>query len=143
MEGSKMAKSRKSVLIGTILAAVLLAGLVGGVALAQTTASTDSGHSIMGRVAAILGIDQQKVEDAFAQAQKEAEVEALDARLKTMVEEGTITQPQADQYKAWWQSRPDVLEGTGLPGVGGRGVRGFGGQPPEPRLTPTQPTTTE
>lgn len=34
--------------------------------------------------------------------------EALDNRLKCLVEKGKITQEQADQYKQWWQSRPDM-----------------------------------
>jgi hypothetical protein len=61
----------------------------------------------LGRVAAILGIEQQKVEDAFKQANREMADKALDKRLQTMVENGRITQEQADQYKDWWTARPD------------------------------------
>jgi LPS O-antigen subunit length determinant protein (WzzB/FepE family) len=34
--------------------------------------------------------------------------EALDNYLQKLVDEGKITQEEADQYKAWWESRPDI-----------------------------------
>lgn len=103
---------RKTVLIIAVLAAVLLAGSIGGIALAQTgvtdNATTTTGKTLLGRVAAILGIDQQKLENAVAQARDEQQAAALDSYLAKLVEKGTITQAQADQYKQWWQSRPDT-----------------------------------
>lgn len=103
-----MLRSKKFIIISVIVAVVLTAA-VAGVALAQTGGSdAQTGQTtLMGRVAAILGIDQQKVEDAFSQAKKEMADEALDAKLKAMVENGKITQDQADQYRTWWQARPD------------------------------------
>ena len=62
----------------------------------------------MVRVAEILDIDQQELEDAFKQAMGEKCQEALDTRFQKMVEEGEMTQAQADEYKDWLQSRPDV-----------------------------------
>jgi len=74
--------------------------------------------------------------------------EALDSYLQELVDEGKITQDEADQYKAWWQARPDMepfrqqleewqqarpdiqlrfgFEGGGFPGM--HGMRGFGGR---------------
>jgi len=105
-----MWRKRKWIIAAAILAVVvLLAGSVGGVALAQTSSTGDNPEkTLLARVAAILGIDQQKLEDAFAQAQKEMRDEALDSRLRGLVEKGKITQEQADQYRQWWQSRPDI-----------------------------------
>ena len=113
---------KKYVIIGLLVGAVMMAGIVGGVALAQTTGAADSSSTtLMARVAAILGIDQQKVEDAFAKAQQEMQTEAMDSQLKALVEAGTLTQEQADQYKTWWHAMPDVPDGIGLPGIGGAG----------------------
>ena len=139
-----MLRRKRFVIIG-LLAAVVLVGSLAGLALAQTV---DAGQpkTLLARVAAILGIDQQKVEDAFSQAQREMRDEALDSYLKNMVDQGKITQQQADQYKSWWQARPDTL----LPGPLGRhfgfhgfrggmkGGRGFfwGGPIPTPAPTP-------
>ena len=139
-----MLRGKRFVIIG-LLAAVVLVGSLAGLALAQTV-DTGQPQTLLARVAAILGIDQQKVEGAFAQAQREMQNEALDSYLKNLVDQGKITQQQADQYKSWWQARPDTL----LPGPSGRdfGFRGFrggmkggrgfywGGPPPIPSPTP-------
>jgi len=99
----------KKLIVAVLAATVLLVGSIGGLALAQTESASDSsGKTLLARVAAILGIDQQKLENAFAQAQREMRDEALDKYLKNLVDQGKITQEQADQYKKWWQSRPDV-----------------------------------
>ena len=104
-----MWRSKKFIIVAVVAAIVLLVGSIGGVAFAQTGSTSDgSGKTLLARVAAILGIDQKKVEDAFAQAQREMREEALDNYLKGLVTEGKITQEQADQYKKWWQSRPDI-----------------------------------
>ncbi len=134
-----MWKSKKFILIA-VLVALVLVGSLAGVAFAQTGSASDgSGKTLLARVAAILGIDQQKVEDAFAQAQSEMQEEALDSYLKNLVDQGKITQEQADQYKKWWQSRPDMGQYRqqlkewqeampDLPfGFGFRGYRGFHG----------------
>lgn len=34
--------------------------------------------------------------------------EALDRYLQNLVDEGKITEEEADQYKQWWQARPDM-----------------------------------
>lgn len=99
----------KKVIIAVVVAVVLLVGSIGGVALAQTgSTSQDSGKTLLARVATILGIDQKKVEDAFAQAQREMRDESLNNYLKNLIDQGKITQPQADEYKKWLQSRPDA-----------------------------------
>jgi hypothetical protein len=104
-----MWRKRKWIIAAVLAVVILLAGSIGSVALAQTGSTSDgSGKTLLARVAAILGIDQQKLEEAFAQAQKEMRDEALDNQLKGLVEKGNITQEQADQYKQWWQSRPDM-----------------------------------
>ncbi len=128
-----MWRKKKLVIIGVLVAAVLLVGGVAGVALAQTgsTDNTTPANTLLARVATILGIDQQKVEDAFTQAKKEMQDEALDNYLAKLVEQGKITQEQADQYKTWWSSRPEGLAGFGFRGHGGfrgmGGMRGLGG----------------
>ena len=103
-----MWRRKKFIIIG-LLATVLLVGSIGGVALAQTGNGDDSQpKTLLARVAEILGIDQQKLEDAFAQAQSDMRDEALDSRLQKLVDEGKITEEEAAQYKAWWQARPDM-----------------------------------
>ncbi len=106
--------SKKTKILVAILAAVVVLAVGGVVAVTAeegaSTNATTSGKTLLARVAAILGIDQQKLESAFTQAQGEMQNEALDNYLKKLVEKGKITQQQADQYKTWWQSRPDMSQ---------------------------------
>jgi hypothetical protein len=95
----------------------------------------------MTRVATILGIDQQKLQDAFTQAQREMKDEAFNKRMQDQVTSGKLTQQQADQYKQWLQSRPEMPSiGPKMGDFGGFG-RGFGGH--MPRGVPTTPPPTK
>jgi uncharacterized membrane protein len=142
-----MWRKRKWLIIAVLAAViVLVAGIIGGVAYAQssttpTPSTIDTAKTgIMARVAEILGIDQQKLQDAFNQAQKEQADAALTARLDSLVKAGKMTQAQADHYKKWWESRPDVAgqaDGKGF--MGGRG-----GMPCLPgRFGPVGPRATQ
>ncbi len=134
-----MWKGKKKFILIAVIVAVVLVGSLAGAALAQTgSTSASSGKTLLARVATILGIDQKKVEDAFAQAQSDMRSEALDNYLNNLVSQGKITQQQADQYKQWLQSMPDTTQleqqlrqwQEGRPDVpvpGGFGGRGFRG----------------
>jgi hypothetical protein len=139
-----MWRSKKFIIIA-VLAAVVLIGTISGVALAQTRNGDNSPQtqqeSLLDKVCAIYeqntgtAIDVQALKDAFAQAQSEMRKEALDNYLQKLVDEGKITQEEADQYKAWLESKPDVNIpiAPGLPGFGmHRGFGGSGGSQPQP-----------
>jgi len=153
-----MWRSKKFILV-LVLAVVVLAGSIGGVALANDGNGHDSPpearhEALLDRVTEIyqentgVAIDTQQLQDAFAQAQSEMRDAALQERLQYLVDEGRITQDQADQYRAWQQARPDmepfrqqlrewqqsspdVPDGFGFKGHGRfrgmGGMRGFGG----------------
>lgn len=136
---------RKYVVIG-LIAIVVLAGSIAGVAYAQTGSNTASANSTMDRVAAILKIDPQTLKNAFAQAQKEQQDQRLTDYLNKLVKDGKLTQPQADQYQQWLQSRPNIQLPKGQP-FGMQGFQGRGGMmggynfrgapnPPKPSITP-------
>jgi hypothetical protein len=135
------------IIIGVVVGLLALAGVAGGLVYAQTNnaqhgsqPATTPGKSLADRVAAILGIDQTKVENAFTQAQKDTQDEALTNWLNSQVTQGKMTQAQADQYKTWWQSRPTTPQGIG---PFGRGFPGFqrmprmGGLPATPSTSPS------
>jgi len=125
-----MWRKRKWIIVAVVAAVVILtAGTLGGVAYAQTTSTPEAtkstqGKTFLARVAEILGIDQQKLEDAVAQAKKEMQDEALNQRLQALVKKGKITQEQAEKYKQWWESRPSDFPA----GLGGRAFKGFRGR---------------
>lgn len=65
-------------------------------------------EALNARVAEILGIDEEDLENAFKQAQSGFREQALDTRLQELVNQGAWTQQQADAFKAWIEARPDV-----------------------------------
>jgi hypothetical protein len=137
------------IIAATVLALIVTAGITAGFAYAGTSAATatstanttrvDPQKTLYTKVAAILGIDESKLESAFNQAQKAIQNEDLTDRLNSMVKNGTITQTQADAYLKWWQSRPDVADQIGQGGVmGGMDSNSFGhggNIPPSPAPT--------
>jgi hypothetical protein len=143
-----MWRSKKFIIIA-VLAVVLLAGSIGGVALAQSGDENNSqppaqNQTLLDKVCAIyeqntgVAIDSGELQKAFDQARSEMRDEALNNYLQKLVSEGKMTQEQADQYKAWLKSKPDV---PFAPGFFGHMHRGFGGpgggfqgwgQPPQP-----------
>jgi len=122
------------------LAAVLLVGSSVGVVAAQNGDDSQpnaANQTLLDRVCEIYEentgttVDQQALQDAFAQARSEIQAEAMQNRLANLVEQGRITQDEADQYLEWWQARPDVAVGFGFRGHGGfcrmGGPLGWGG----------------
>lgn len=84
---------------------------------------------VLTKVAAILNIPEQKLQDAFQQASQELRAQKFDNALANAVKNGKITQDEADQIKAWCGQRPAALDklapGKGLVGPGcGRFGRG-------------------
>lgn len=103
------------VLVSVLVVVVLLT--VGGVAtvMAQeepTPPSEESPKGLLARVAGILDIPQEELTGAFKQAKQEMREEALIRYLDKAVEEGRITQEEADEIKAWYEQKPEVLDGS-------------------------------
>lgn len=73
---------------------------------------------IQSRVAEILDIDAADLGDALQQAREEHRTTEMDARLDQAVVDGTITQEEADEIRAWLDDRPEVFEE--LKGAGGQ-----------------------
>lgn len=107
---------KRKIILGVVIAVVVL-GTVGGLVAANTdtttTTTTVAGNpedTLLGKVAAKLGITVDDVKTAFQEARTELMQERLDARLAELVADGTITQEQADAYKTWLNSRPSDQE---------------------------------
>lgn len=98
----------KKVLVG---AAIGTAGLVAltGATFAQTEGDS-SANGIRERVAEILGIAPEDLQEAFEQAREEQREERLAERLANAVEEGIITQEEADAITTWLDAMPESLD---------------------------------
>ena len=115
-----MWKGKKFIVIAALIAGVLVAGTTGIVLAQDGDDSTGTHPALLARVAQILNIDQQKLEDAFKQAMSEKREqlkETFDQKLQDMVTEGKITQQQLNEFKAWQEAKP------GIPMVGPRGLK--------------------
>lgn len=138
---------RKWLIPVVLLPILLIGGIAGGVVAAADDSSSNTGNqsqttdryqALLDRACAIyeektgVAIDSEQLKDALEQAQKEMQDEALQSRLQKLVDEGKITQEEADQYLQRWQSRPDIelpLPGLGGHGHGGGMIWGWGFQP--------------
>ena len=115
---------RKRWVIVSVVMAALAIAITGGAIMAQDE-DEDSSKTFAGRVAEILGLEDDTVADAMKQAKEDMRDEAIKAKLDALVEAGKITQEEADEYLEWLESRPDVDFGGGF-GRGSHGKRGFG-----------------
>ena len=89
---------------------MLAIGLTGASALAHSEDEEQEPRKdqVAGKVAEILGLDEETVLEALTLAKKEVNLERITHRLDHMVEEGRITQEQADAYIEWYKARPDI-----------------------------------
>lgn len=127
-----MWRSKKFIIGAVLLVALVLAGSIGGIVYAQGDNEEDTSPrlTLLDKVADKLGIDRQQLEDAFTEAIDEMRDEAQAKWLEKAVDEGWLTEEEAQQYLEWWQARPDVQFNFGdrgfggLGGPGGHGLRG-------------------
>jgi len=114
--GKETVRKITKFLLSSVLAATMVVGTA-GVALADDGQNSQGKQDgLLARVAQILNIDVQKLKDAFKQALTELHTEKQNTRLQDLVSNGTVTQEQADKFKAWLDSRPDI------PGVAPRNI---------------------
>ena len=90
--------------------ALLTLVVTGGALLAQGSASggDTARQSILSRVAELLGLPESQVQEAFDQAAREHQDDAVGGQLSLLVENEKITQADADEITAWFLRRPDA-----------------------------------
>lgn len=149
--------NRKKLIAGVLVATMALTGVLVGTISADEETGANARTSLMARVAEILGLDQQAVENAFDQALQEQRGErqalmqaARDARLQDLIDEGVLTQEQVEAWETWLESRPDNRDEMqawheSRPDMGealtmGPAIRGgFAGRPGERAMMPRGP----
>ena len=130
---------RKRWIIVSVVMAALAIAITGGAIMAQDE-DEDSSKTFAGRVAEILGLEEDTVADAMKQAKEDMRDEAVKAKLDALVEDGKMTQEDANAYLEWLQSEPDVDFGGGF-GRGFHGKRGFSRKHGWGRFKSTSTTT--
>jgi len=109
----------KKVIIIAVMIVLVLGATVGGVAAAQAQdedvnlSQTANASSFLEKVAEIYqqntgtAIDAEELQKAMTEAGQQLKDAALDNFLERLVEDGRITQEEADQFNAWLDARPD------------------------------------
>ena len=100
---------RKRWLFVPVLVGALAFSLIGLAFLPQVNEEESESRfgDYAARVASILGLEADTVQDAMKQAKQELAAEALQEKLDAMVASGDITQAEADEYKAWVEAKPE------------------------------------
>jgi polyhydroxyalkanoate synthesis regulator phasin len=107
------------IIIPIVMAIVAVTTISLSVALAQENERDDSNASrLAAKVSEILGLDEAEVDDAIKQARREIRYEAIQKKLNTAVENGNLTQEQADEHLNRLQSKPDGIPAIGKPFFG-------------------------
>ena len=123
-------KKRLSIfVIGTAVSVVAVVGAFAGLAAAQSGDDDGDRQTFTERVAAILGIEADDLESAMQQVKEEIQTERRDAKFAELVENGTLTQEEADAIEEWQASKPEVefnFDGEDGDGKRGWGRKGFG-----------------
>ena len=102
------------IIIPIAMAVVAVAVIGFSVVLAQENENGDSNTSkLAAKVAEILGLDASEVDEAINQARRELTDEAVQNNLNALVEKGSLTQAQADEYLDWIQSKPENIPAIG------------------------------
>jgi len=89
----------------------------------ETDGQTSRHDTFVSKLADKLGLDEETLTTAISEVRQEMRLEALKERLQEAVDEGTITQEEADEILQWMKSRPEALDelgGFGLEFGGGR-----------------------
>ena len=130
-----MRGNKKLALIGMaiILSLSLLAFGLGTTVFAADTENGEEPNvfeTFVSKVADKLGLEDEVVADAMQEARQEMMQERLQERLQQAIDEGLITQEQADEITTWLEDRPEALDQLGFrPGPGGPMMHGA---PPMP-----------
>ena len=122
---------KKYMKVGLIALAAVTALSFGftAIAAAQSTDGvvTDNegpGQMFVGKIADILVLEEGQVSDAVQQAHQEMREECQHQRLQNALDEGLITDADAEQIQEWWDNRPEAMQQLGPGGGFGHQMRG-------------------
>ena len=88
------------------------------------TVNEGPGQMFAGKLADILGLEEGQVSDAVQQTHWEMRGEFQQQRLLNALDEGLITDAEAEQIQEWWDSCPEAVQRLGPGGGFGHPMRG-------------------
>lgn len=116
---------RKKLVVTVVFVTLAIGAIFGGNAIASAqdeTTTEEQTHPFLDKIVEIYEentgatLDTEQLIAAFQQAREELQVERQSARFDKLVEEGIITQEEADEYQSWLDAKPNM--GFNYPGLG-------------------------
>ena len=101
---------KKRFIVGAAVGTAGLFALTGASMAATSAHPGGEASGIKDRVAEILGIAPEELQDAVQQARSEAKQEKLEERLAQAVADEVITQEEADAVLDWYAGKPEALQ---------------------------------
>jgi len=102
-----MWQDKKFIIIaGLLVVLIALGATLGGIALSRQN-NTDQNHLVR-LVLPENAANMLQNNNLTPEERQERANEALDSYLQKLVDDGKITQDEADQFMAWWEARPDI-----------------------------------
>ena len=116
---------KRKLLLGLAAVAIMVSGVAAGLAWTQVAHAQEdtTAKSFAARLAIILGLEEDVVQDAFKEARRDIQGDRFQTRMDRLVESERITQDEADAAIEWYAERPEGINKSS------RGSRsGFYGQ---------------
>ena len=103
---------KRRLFLGLAAVAILASGIVAGVAWTQVAHAQEEAktRSFTARLATILGLEVEVVQDAFKEARRTIQAERFQTRMERLVETERITQDEADAAIEWYNERPQGID---------------------------------
>ena len=102
---------KRKLLLGLAAVAIMVSGVAAGLSWTQVAHAQEdtTAKSFAARLAIILGLEEDVVQDAFKEARKDIQGERFQTRMDRLVESERITQDEADAAIEWFNGRPEGI----------------------------------
>ena len=120
---------KRRLFLGLAAVAIMASGIAAGMAWTQVAHAQEetTTKGFAARLATILGLEEDVVQDAFKEARSDIQGERFQAKMDRLVENDRITQDEADAAIDWYEERPEGINASRRgSGSGFYGQRGPG-----------------
>ena len=116
---------KRKMFLGLAAVAIMVSGITAGVAWTRVAHAEEgtTAKSFVSRLATILELEEDVVQDAFKEARRDIQDERFQTRMDRLVESERITQDEADAAIEWYEERPEGINTSrrgSKPGFQGR-----------------------
>ena len=102
---------KRKMFLGLAAVAILVSGITAGVAWTRVAHAEEgtTAKSFAARLATILELEEDVVQNAFKEARRDIQDERFQTRMDRLLESERITQDEADAAIEWYEERPEGI----------------------------------